>query len=747
MADKKQDKTPAKQKTAQKTPALKKQTGGQEPLLACLSWLTGYFGEAHSATALAEFLPEFDAEGMTAEMFCRAASKADMQAESVSRKIEKTDPALFPVVVLLKDGDACVVQGQSRDKKTFYTVFPAAESGIETLETPAEDLKKRQSGTVILVKPSSLTEKLLMRDGEEDDFSGHWFWQVVWSNKPVYMRALLAAFFINLFVLAAPIFIMNVYDRVLPNSAIETGWVLAFGVLSVFVFDFLFKNLRGYFIDIAGRRGDVIWARRLYDHVLDMRTDVRTEPAGVFANHMREFEHIRDFTTSAVMASLIDFPFALLFIFAVYLLGGAVAFVPLILFVAVFVLCLLLQMPVKNLVRRSAKSSEEKQGILIETLNGLESVKGCGATRHFRSVYGRYAAESALYGQKSRFWSGLSVHVATFAQQISAVGIVLFGMYMVRDGDLSTGALIACVILAGRAIAPVAQVAGLINKYHYARSALKTLNRVMKMPEERPKNRRFLHRPSLHGLYAVDNLGFTYAGATVPALQNLRFSIQAGERVGIVGRIGSGKSTLIKLLMKFYQPETGVVRLDGTDLQQIDPVDLRRDISYIGQDTTLFRGTVRENIAMGHPGATDDDVLKAAQISGAHAFIRHHPLGYDAPVGEGGRGFSGGQKQAIAIARALVGNPHMLICDEPTNEMDNASENQLVKSLQGWLDDGKRGLIVVTHRFSLLEMVDRLILMDQGKILMDGPKEKVIAALNSGQLPVQSTPPNSAEGG
>lgn len=747
MAEKKQDKTPAKQKTAEQSPALKKKNGGAEPLLACLSWLTGYFGEAYSASALAEFLPEFEPGGMTADMFCLAAAKAELQAETLSRRIEKTDPALFPVVLMLKNGAACIVLGQSRDKKTFYTVFPTEESGAETLETPLEDLKKRQDGRLILVKPSRLTEKLLRRDGEEEAFSGHWFWQVVRGNSSVYMRALLAAFFINLFVLASPVFIMNVYDRVLPNHAIETGWVLAVGVLSVFVFDLLFKNLRGYFIDIAGRRGDVIWARRLYDHVLDMRLDARTEPAGVFANHMREFDHIRDFMTSAVIASVVDFPFALLFIFAVYLLGGAVALVPLVLFVLVFVLCLLLQIPVKSLVRRAAKSGEEKQGILVETLHGLESVKGCGATRHFRSIYGRYAAESALYGQKSRFWSGLSVHVATFAQQVSAVGIVLVGMYMVRDGELSTGALIACVILAGRAIAPVAQVAGLINKYHYARTALKTLNRVMSLPEERPQNRRFLHRPVLHGLYAVENLGYSYAGATVPALQNLRFAIQTGERVGIIGRIGSGKSTLVKLLMKFYQPESGVIRLDGTDLQQIDPVDLRRDISYIGQDTTLFRGTVRENIAMGHPGATDEDVLKAAQISGAHAFIRHHPLGYDAPVGEGGSGFSGGQKQAIAIARALVGNPHMLICDEPTNEMDNMSETLLVKSLQNWLDEGKRGLIVVTHRFSLLDMVDRLILMDQGKILMDGPKEQVVAALNSGKLPVQSTPPAGAEGG
>lgn len=715
--------------------------GGEDALLACLAYVTGYFGAARSPSALAEFLPEFAPGDMTPDMFCRAAEKAEIKAESVTRKIAKLDRALCPVVAVLKDGAACVILGYTDDGKSAYAVFPAEDSGHDALEIPLADLAKRETGTLILLKPKRLTEKLLDRDGGEVEWRGHWFWQVVLENRGIYLQALIAAFFINLFVLATPLFIMNVYDRVLPNHAIDTGWALAVGVLSVFVFDFILKNLRSYFIDTAARRGDVIWARRIYDHVLDMRTEKRTEPVGAFANHLREFDHIREFFNAAVLAALIDFPFALFFIWVIYLLGGAVALVPLGLFLAVFLICTLLQIPVKSLVRRAAKSGEEKQGILIESLSGLEAIKGCGATRHFRGKYGRYAAENAHWAQKSRFWSGLSVHIATLAQQLSAVGIVLVGMYLVQDGLLSTGGLIACVILGGRAIAPVGQAAGLIGKYHYARSALKMLNRVMNIPAERPKERRFLHRPVLHGLYAVDNLGFTYPEAPVPALRNIRFSIRPGERIGIVGRIGSGKSTLVKLLMKFYEPETGVIRLDGTDLAQIDPVDLRRDISYIGQDTTLFRGTVRENIAMGHPGARDEDILKAAQISGAHAFLRHHPHGYDAAVGEGGQGFSGGQKQAIAIARALAGSPHMLICDEPTNEMDNVSENNLVKSLRGWLDEAGRGLIVVTHRFSLLDLVDRLILLDQGKMLMDGPKDEVIKALNSGNLPVQSGAP------
>ncbi len=715
----------------------------QDSLLACLSYMTGYFGESKSKASLAESLPETSSNDITPDMFCRAAGKVGLQSEIISKSLNKLDEALCPVVAILENGNACIILGFNKSKKILSVVFPANDSGINVIEIGSAELKKQHKGQFILIKQAHLTEKALKHDDDNiARFSGHWFWQVIWENKFIYLRVVIAAIFINLFVLTSPLFIMNVYDRVLPSNALDTGWALALGAFGVFIFDFILKILRGYFVDVAGRRGDVIWTRRLYDQVLDMRADARSEPVGAFASHMREFEHIREFFTSATLAAIVDFPFAMLFIVVVWALGGIVAFVPLGLFILVFLIGMVLQIPVKGLVRKSFKSNEEKQAILVESLNGLETIKGCGATRHFRGSYGRYTAENALWGQKSRWWSSLSVHIATFAQQISAVGIVLLGMYLIKDGEMSVGALIACVILSGRAIAPVTQIAGLINKYHQATSALKTLNRVMKMPTERPKDNNFLYRPKLNGIFGVEKLGFTYTEAKVPALQNINFAIQAGERVGIVGRIGSGKSTLIKLMMKFYQPTTGVIRLDGTDMNQIDPIDLRRDLSYIGQDTTLFRGTVRENIAMGnqnsHQGVSDEDILRAAQLSGAHGFIRLHPLGYNAPVGENGAGFSGGQKQAIAIARALVGKPSTLICDEPTNEMDNTSEALLINALKPWLNEANRGLIVVTHRFSLLDLVDRLILMEQGQIIADGPKDEVLKALNSGDMQVKS---------
>ncbi len=702
-------------------------------LLDCLVYMTAYFGEARSKLSISELLTETEDDKITASIFCRIAPKLGLKADIVRKKLNKVEHALCPVILQLKNGNACVVLG-FKDKKIAFVVFPNDGGKNIIKEISIKELKNSATSEIILIKQANLTDKALnsSNDGVAE-FSGHWFWQVIWSNKFIYLRVMIAAFFINLFVLASPIFIMNVYDRVLPNQALDTGWALAIGITGVFLFDFLLKILRSYFIDIAGRRGDVIWARRLYDHILDMKADARKEPVGAFASHMREFEHIKDFFTSVSLTAIIDFPFTILFMIIIWLMGGIVVLVPLILFFFVFLAGILLQIPVKSLVRRSFKSNEEKQATLVESLNGLETIKGCGATRHFRSTYGKYTAESAIWGQKSRWWSALSMHLAGFAQQLSSVGVILIGMYMVKAGDMSVGTLIACVILSGRAIAPVGQIAGLINRFHQATSALKILNKIMKMPTERPKERRFLHRPHLFGIYGVEDVSYTYPQAKTPTLQHITFAIQAGERVGIVGRIGSGKTTLIKLMMKFYQPSKGVIRIDGSDISQIDPIDLRRNITYIGQDSMLFRGTVRDNIAMGRPWASDEEILKAAQISGAHSFIRQHPLGYDAPVGENGHGFSGGQKQAITIARAVLGNPSMLICDEPTNEMDNMSEALLVHSLQNWLDEKNRGLVVVTHRFSLLNLVDRLILMEQGKIVADGPKDKVIAALNGEQ--------------
>ncbi|MBI1301313.1 MAG: ATP-binding cassette domain-containing protein, partial [Alphaproteobacteria bacterium] len=347
----------------------------------------------------------------------------------------------------------------------------------------------------------------------------------------------------------------------------------------------------------------------------------------------------------------------------------------------------------------------------------------------FRSI-----GEDSEYAKRSRFLSGLGVNLTAFLQQSASIMIVIAGMYLVQDGTITAGSLIACVILGGRAISPLAQIANLMTRYHQAGSALKTLNKVMSSETERPINKDFLHRPKLKGHIKFDNVSFTYPHVEVPVLKGVSFTIEAGEKVGIIGRVGSGKSTISKLMIKLYEPESGVVLVDETDYRQIDPADLRKNFSYIGQEAVLFRGSVKDNIIVTAPQATEEEILACAKAAGVHDFIAHHPMGYDAPVGEQGNALSGGQRQAIAFARAMITRPHVLICDEPTSAMDTQTEQQFFKYVEEKLE-GKT-LILITHKHNLLSLVDRLILMHEGEIVMDGPREKVIKALNSGKIKV-----------
>jgi len=419
-----------------------------------------------------------------------------------------------------------------------------------------------------------------------------------------------------------------------------------------------------------------------------------------------------------------------LFIFVIYLLAGNIAFVLLAIMAIVALVGYGLQFPLKKLVRDSMQSAEAKHGLLVETINGLETIKLTRADGQMRSKYDDHLGESASVSQTSRFFSALAVNIATLLQQSASIIIVLFGMYMVEAGTLTMGALIAAVIMGGKAIAPVGQMAALITKFHSVRGSLRTLDKIMSAEVERSNDKNFLNRPDLKGDIKLDRVSFAYPHDSRKILDGVTLSIKAGERVGIIGRIGSGKSTLTKIISGLYDPTEGDVFIDGTDTRQIDPADLRRTIGYIAQETILFRGSVRDNIITGKPQASDTEILDAAQKSGVHDFISRHPMGYDAPVGERGDGLSGGQKQCVSLARAFITNPQILLADEPTNDMDIQAEAGFIEQMKVLAED--KTLILITHRQNLLSLVDRLIVIDQGKLIADGPRDKIIEALSGG---------------
>lgn len=698
-----------------------------DPLLECLVFLTSHFGRAKSAEALVAGLA-YDARGMGPNLFREAAERLGLKTEITRRPNIKSIPtSVLPAVVVLNDDQAFVLLSVRGKKAQVFNPDTKA-----TMEIVLEDLQKDYSGYSIFIHPRS--EFTNPETVHLEDTDRHWFWGVVDQNKKIYLMAGLGAVFINIFALASPIFIMNVYDRVIPNNATETGWALAIGALTVFVFDLIMRTLRAHLIDLAGRRIDVIAARRIYDQVLNMRLSGRPKSSGAFASMLRDFDAVREFFTSATITGLVDLPFSLFFLFVIYQIGGGIALILATLIFIVVIVGFLIQMKLKGSVRKAVQSSETKHGLLVETIHGLETIKAVGADGRFRARYTEYVGDNAAQGQESRFWSGLGVNIATFLQQSASIIVVLAGMYLVQDGALTIGGLIACVILGGRAIAPIGQIANLMTRYHQAGGALKTLNKIMSQPVERPAHKQFLHRPDLKGGITFEKVSFSYPNIDRKVLEDVSFKIQPGERVGIIGRIGSGKSTIARLMMGLYEPDEGTILVDETDCRQVDPADLRRNMAYIAQDVILFSGSVRDNIAASVPQASEEAVLEAAKLSGVHDFISRHPMGYDAPVGERGDGLSGGQRQAIALARAMLLQPNVMVCDEPTNAMDTQAEEAFRRYIEGQIKG--RTLVLITHKTPMLSLVDRLILLDQGKVIIDGPRDKVIEALQAGKVEV-----------
>jgi len=698
-----------------------------DPLANCLVLLTRLQHRPFSLQSLTAGLP-LQSSRLTPELFIRAAARADISARVVKRPLATISSLTLPTVLLLKDGQACLLI--EKHEKKAKIISPEADAGEQ--EINIEQLEELYTGFAIFVKPA-------FRFDKRSDMSfipkpKHWFWDTIMMAWPIYSEVLIASLLINIFALVMPLFTMNVYDRVVPNSTYQTLWVLAIGVGIIYIFDFVMRGLRGYFIDIAGKKVDVILSASIFEKVMAIRMEARPPSVGSFASNLQEFESFREFITSATITTLVDLPFVLLFLLLIWWIGGWVVVAPLIAIPLILIVSLMLQKPLAAVINETFRSSSQRQAILIESLTGLETLKSIGAEGPMQHKWEQIIGHLSKLSLKARLLSAANVNAATFFQQVTTISVIVIGVYLITDKQLTMGALVACTLLTGRVLAPLSQVAGLITRYHHARAALDGINRMMSLPVEREPGKSFVRRPDFKGAVELKDVSFNYPNQPVAALQNISFKVEAGERIGIIGRIGSGKTTLEKLILGLYKPISGSVWVDGVDLQQIDPADLRKNIAYVSQDPMLFYGTLRDNIAFGAPYVDDRAMLQAAEIAGVTEFANRHPQGFDMPVGERGEGLSGGQRQSIAIARALLLDPALLVLDEPSNSLDNRSEENLKAKLAQHLE-GKT-LILVTHRASMLTLVNRLIVMDGGRIIADGPKDQVLEALSGGKLHV-----------
>jgi len=693
------------------------------PLLEALVYVARSHGRQVSRAGLIAGLPLVES-ALTPALLARAAVRAGLKVSLVDKPLSEFGQDELPAILFLNERTACVLL--DIDGKQVRVVH----AGKPPQDVALEKFAREYSGSAALLEPEFEFDARApaLRDGVER----HWFWGAMRENLPLYRDVIVAAALVNLFAIALPLFVMNVYDRVVPNNALDTLWVLSTGLGIVLVADFLLRSLRGYFLDLASKRVDIKVSSRIMEHVLGMRLESRPASAGSFAANLRSFEAVRDFITSAAITAFIDLPFVILFLIVIAWIAKLMV-VPV---VVAMVLVLLVNLITAARIHAEAETTQRagamRNATLIESLIGLETVKTLSAEGVMQHRWESSAEHLARTATRQRLLSTSTVNFAQLCFQMTYVAVVIVGVYLIAERELSLGGLIACSMLTGRAMAPLGQIAGLMTQYQTARAALSGLEDTMRSPIERPAGGHFLSRQTFDGNIEFRDVSFCYPGTDLSALKGVSFRIAAGEKVAVLGRSGSGKSTLLRLMLGLYQPSSGAVLIDGIDLRQLDPGELRRNVGYVPQDVMLFYGSLRDNLVLGAPHVEDPDIVRALEVASLAEFVNAHPSGIDAAVGERGAALSGGQRQGVALARAVIQAPPILLFDEPTGSMDHSTEESVKKQLRTFLD--KRTMLVITHRTALMELVDRIIVIDQGRVVADGPKQQVVEALRQGRV-------------
>lgn len=706
-----------------------------DPLLECLVVFARLFNRPISIDALISGLPiepgkpgpELFSIHSSKGLFSRVAKRAGFAARLIKRDLNELSGLLLPCILILKDRNACVLESIDKENNRARVIFPEISEGEEWVDL--DRLKEEYMGFSFLLKREFKKRSLplrLIKAGES-----HWFWGTLARSKEIFISVLLASVLINLFVVATPLFTMNVYDRVVPNDAMETLWVLAVGVLLVYAFDGLIRYIRTYLLEIAGKKSDIIMSSILFEQTLNLRMDQWPKSVGAFANNLRDFESIRNFFTASTMATLVDLPFAIIFLIVVAYIGGPIVVIPLIIMFLLLVFSFLMIKPLRESIESTFEASANKHSHLIESLNNIQTIKTLGASHHSQWVWEESSGEIATKSMRARMLSGSILVVTNFLVQLNTVGIIIFGIYQIADLQLSLGGLIATVMLSSRAVAPMGQIASLITTFQQTRTAYRTLDNLMQQPVERSEDKQYVRRPTFEGAIELKAVNFSYPEAERLTLSNITLKIKPKEHVGIIGKVGSGKTTITKLMVGLYSPTEGAMSVDGIDINQIDPADLRHHVGYLSQDISLMSGSIRDNLVFKDPHIDDERLIDVAKICGVDQFVNNLSLGFDTSVGEQGSWLSGGQRQSIALGRALLLDEPILILDEPTNSMDNTTEANIRKNLYDYTRD--KTLVLVTHKAPMLDLVERLVVIDDGRIVMDGPKDKVLKALQGGK--------------
>ena len=690
-----------------------------DSLLESLYFIAIFYQRHTSKDSLMSGLP-LHKSSMSIDNFLVSSKRIGLISKVVKRDLKGISRLALPAILILEKNRACVLLDMDFDKGTAQVIIPGLSEGEITMSI--ENLEKEFIQQVIIIKPTYKFENKVSNEiviPKPKD----WFWGAFRANLPIYKKVIVAAIFINLFVLAMPLFMKNVFDRVLPNNAIETLLAMTFGIVFILLFDLIFSLLRAYYLGKAGKKADLIMSNKIFDQLLNIRLSEKPNSTGQFVSRLQSFQSVRDFFTSATIATLVDIPFTLLFIAVIFYFGGLLGWIS----VATIVLVLLLSWSMKNkikaVVEKSAKEEQLKQTTLNEAVAGLEIIKSIRAQNRMKAHWDESLNQTLYYGEKSQMFSQFTTLTTAMISKLSNIAIIVAGVYLSLEGEMSMGGIIAAMMLNGRVIAPISQIVGMIIRYDQTIISMNNIEEIMNMEVEK-SDKNYISRPNLNGDIEFKDVTFSYKGQNFETLKNINLTIKQGEKVAILGRIGSGKSTLAKLILNLYSPTHGSVLVDQTDIRQIDPVDLRRSIGCVPQEPFLFMGTIKDNITIGEQYVTDEEVLEASKAAGVHDFLGKHEAGYDLLVGERGEGLSGGERQSVTLARALLTNPNIMILDEPTNSMDRQTEQAFMKKMKNLIQN--QTLIMITHKMSVLTLVDRVIVIEDGKVVADGPKEKVL---------------------
>lgn len=687
----------------------------------------GRFGLPADAPAVRQQMRWFESLPLNARLE-RLSGLMGLQVRVVELEKMRWNAQNLPVIVQLESGELMLLESIDADGLVAYWL---SEGGDLVREEALETLLTRVKPEVVMLGIAARG-----RDSRIDDFTRpweeHWFWRHFRHAKRKLSEIALASVLGNVLALAGILFSMQVYDRVIPAQSIPTLWVLFIGVLFAALLEFMIRLARTHVSDIMGKHIDLNVSSLFFARAMAIKNDSRPKSTGSFISQLREIDQVRELLTSTTVGAAMDIPFVLLFLGIMALVGGPLVIIPLIAIPLIVIPGILVQWPMAKLAKEGMRESAIRNAVLVESIEGVEDIKALQAEPYFQRQWEHTHAVGANIGMKQRVWGARLSGWASTVQQITYAGMLVFGCYLVMEGNITTGTLVACSLLSSRTIAPLMQLTMVFSRWQHAKMAMNGLDDLLKKPLDKSADQKMAHCPVLAGHYQVQKVQYSYdpeKGDQAAQIDGLE--IKPGERVAILGKTGAGKSTLLKLLSGQAQASKGKVIIDGVDMAHIDPMDVRRQVGYLSQDSRLFFGTLRQNLMLGHPHATEAELIQALRISGAIGMVQQDAASLDRLINEGGRGLSGGQRQMVLLSRLIVRNPQIVLLDEPTASMDEQLEAWVIRQLQQWLTG--RTLVLVTHRPALLSLVDRIVVMENGKVIADGPRDTLLqqAARNS----------------